>query len=99
MGCHTCHQKGYLARECPTIRVAAVTVDTGPEGGGAKKEMQSAGNRLLLLGRLAGCTVWFLVDTGSGVSLLVTKIWRIQKGSWRDTEADSVPWRDKPSSV
>ena len=50
MGCHTCHQKGYLARECPTIRVAAVTVDTGPEGGAAKKEMQSAGNRLLLLG-------------------------------------------------
>ena len=56
--------------------VAAVTVDAGSEQGAATEETWAVGNGLYLQGRIAGSKVSFLVDAGSGVSILAARIWR-----------------------
>ena len=55
--------------------VSAITIDTGPEVSAAKKKVQPLGNGLHFPGRVAGYTVRLLVDTGSSVSLLNTRVW------------------------
>ena len=50
-------------------------IKSKPKVGAAKEGTQPVGNGLYLSGRVAGATVWFLVDTGLGVSLLASKVW------------------------
>ena len=56
--------------------VAAVTVDGGSEKGAATEVTWAVGNGLYLQGQIAGSKVSFLVDAGSGVSILAAWIWR-----------------------
>ena len=56
--------------------VAAVTIDPGPQEGAATEELVMVGNGLYLPGRIEGKGVSFLVDTGSGVSILAARTWR-----------------------
>ena len=56
--------------------VAAVTIDAGPQEGAATEESVMVGNGLYLPGRIEGNGVSFLVDTGSGVSILAARTWR-----------------------
>ena len=53
--------------------VAAVTIDAGPQEGAATGESVMVGNGLYLPGRIEGNGVSFLVDTGSGVSILAAR--------------------------
>ena len=53
--------------------VAAVAIDAGPQEGAATEESVTIGNGLYLLGRIGGNGVSFLVDTGSGVSILAAR--------------------------
>ena len=62
--------------------VAAVAIDAGPQGGAATEESVTIGNGLYLLGRIGGSGVSFLVDTGSGVSILAARKWK----EWGRTE-------------
>ena len=52
--------------------VAAVAIDAGPQEGAAVM----VGNGLYLHGCIEGNGVSFLVDTGSGVSILAARTWR-----------------------
>ena len=56
--------------------VAAVTIDPGPKRGTAKERTQAVGNWLYLPGQVAGSVVNFLVNTGSGVSILAARVWK-----------------------
>ena len=56
--------------------VAAVAVDARPKQGAATEETWAVGTCLYLQGLIAGSKVSFLVDTGSGVSILAARIWR-----------------------
>ena len=56
--------------------VAAVAIDAGPQEGAATEESVTVGNGLYLPGRIKGNGVSFLVDTGSGVSILAALTWR-----------------------
>ena len=56
--------------------VAAVTIEAGPQEGAATEESVMVGNGLYLPGRIEGNGVSFLVDTGSGVSILAARTWR-----------------------
>ena len=56
--------------------VAAVTIDAGPQEGAAMEESVMVGNGLYLPGRIEGNGVSFLVDRGSGVSILAAPTWR-----------------------
>ena len=56
--------------------LAAVTIDAGPLEGAATEESVMVGNGLYLPGRIEGNGVSFLVDTGSGVSILAAQTWR-----------------------
>ena len=56
--------------------VAAVAIDAGPQEGAATEESVVVGNGLYLPGRIEGNGVSFLVDTGSGVSILAARTWR-----------------------
>ena len=62
--------------------VAAVAIDAGPQEGAATEESVTIGNGLYLPGRIGGNGVSFLVDTGSGVSILAARTWR----KWGRTE-------------
>ena len=55
---------------------AAVTIDTGPQEDAATEESVMVGNVLYLPGRIEGNGVSFLVNTGSGVSILAAWTWR-----------------------
>ena len=103
MECHSCHQKLHFARECPPTlltdvgetEVAAVTIDAGPQEGTAKEESVMVGNRLYLPGRIEGNGVSFLVDTGSGVSILAARTWR----KWGCAEDELTRYWGRLSSV
>ena len=56
--------------------VAAVTIDAGPQEGAATEETVMLGNGLYLPGQIEGNGVSFLVDTGSGVSIMAARTWR-----------------------
>ena len=56
--------------------VSAVAIDAGPQEGAATEESVMVGNGLYLPGWIEGNAVRFLVDTGSGVSLLAARTWR-----------------------
>ena len=56
--------------------VAAVTIDAGPQEGVAMEETMMVGNGLYLPGWIEGNRVSFLVDTGSGVSILAARTWK-----------------------
>ena len=73
------HQHG---RTLGKRTVAAVAIDAGPQGGAATEESVTIGNGLYLLGRIGGSGVSFLVDTGSGVSILAARKWK----EWGRTE-------------
>ena len=62
--------------------VAAVAIDAGPQEGAATEESVTIGNGLYLPGRIGGNGVSFLVDMGSGVSILAASTWR----KWGRTE-------------
>ena len=53
--------------------VATITIDAGPQEG---EETVMVGNELYLPRRIEGNRVSFLVDTGSGVSILAAQTWR-----------------------
>ena len=61
---------------------AAVAIDAGPQEVAATEESVMVGNGLYLPGRIGGNGVSFLVDTGSGVSILAARTWR----KWGRTE-------------
>ena len=62
----------------------------GPQGGAATEESVTIGNGLYLLGRIGGSGVSFLVDTGSGVSILAARKWK----EWGRTEDELTRyWR------
>ena len=67
------HQHG---RTLGKRRVVAVAIDAGPQEGTATEESVTIGNGLYLLGRIGGNGVSFLVDTGSGVSILAARTWK-----------------------
>ena len=56
--------------------VVAVAIDAGPQEGAATEESVTVRNGLYLPGRIGGNGVSFLVDTGSGVSILAARTWR-----------------------
>ena len=56
--------------------VAAVAIDAGPQEGVATEKSVTVGNGLYLPGWIEGNGVSFLVDTGSGVSILAAQTWR-----------------------
>ena len=68
---HTCHQKGHFA--LGKRIVATGTVDMGPDGGRGEEREDTAIQGCT--SRLVGQMVWFLVDTGTGVSLLAARTW------------------------
>ena len=70
MECHSCHQKGHFARECPT------NATEGRSGNGQTEERVMVGNGLYIPRRIEGNGVSYLVDTGSGVSILAARTWR-----------------------
>ena len=77
---------------------AAITIEAGPVGGMTKKEVQPLRNRLYLPAQVVVHTVRFLVDTGSGVSLLATRVWNVghdQKESCGGTGASCAPSKDE----
>ena len=53
--------------------VAAVTIDAGPQEGAATEESVMVGNGPYLPGRIEGNGFSFLIDTGSGVSILAAR--------------------------
>ena len=71
MECHSCHQKGHFARD-----------QHGRTLGKLTEESVTVGNGLYLPGWIGGNGVSFLVDTGSGVSILAARTWR----KWGHTE-------------
>ena len=56
--------------------VAAITIDAGSQEGAATEETVRVENGLYLPGWLKGNGVSFLVDMGSGVSILAARTWR-----------------------
>ena len=56
--------------------VADLAIDAGPQEGAATEESVTVGNGLYLPGRIGGNGVSFLVNTGSGVSILAARTWR-----------------------
>ena len=56
--------------------VAVVAIGAGPQEGAATEESVTVGNGLYLPGRIEGNGISFLVDTGSGVSILAAWTWR-----------------------
>ena len=75
--------------------VAAVAIDAGPQEGAATEESVTIGNGLYLLGRIGGNGVSFLVDTGSGVSILAARTWR----KWGRTEDELTRYWGRLCSV
>ena len=75
--------------------VAAVAIDAGPQGGAATEESVTIGNGLYLLGRIGGSGVSFLVDTGSGVSILAARKWK----EWGRTEDELTRYWGRLCSV
>ena len=75
--------------------VAAVAIDAGPQEGAATEESVTIGNGLYLPGRIGGNGVSFLVDTGSGVSILVARTWR----KWGRTEDELTRYWGRLCSV
>ena len=65
------------------------------EGGMAKEGTQVVGNRLYLPGCVGGSLVNFLVDTGSGVSILAARVWR----KWRRPENELQKYLGRLCSV
>ena len=86
------HQHG---RTLGKRTVAAVAIDTGPQEGAATEESVTIGNGLYLLGRIGGNGVSFLVDTGSGVSILVARTWK----EWGRTEDELTRYWGRLCSV
>ena len=75
--------------------VAAFAIDAGPQEGAATEEAVTIGNGLYLLGRIGGNVVSFLVDTGSGVSILAARTWR----KWGRTEDELTRYWGRLCSV
>ena len=75
--------------------VAAVAIDAGPQGGAATEESVTIGNGLYLLGKIGGSGVSFLVDTGSGVSILAARKWK----EWGRTEDELTRYWGRLCSV
>ena len=75
--------------------VAAVAIDAGPQGGAATEESVTIGNGLYLLGKIGGSGVSFLVDTGSGVSILAARQWK----EWGRTEDELTRYWGRLCSV
>ena len=75
--------------------VATVAIDAGPQEGAATEESVTIGNGLYLLGRIGGNGVSFLVDTGSGVSILAACTWR----KWGRTEDELTRYWGRLCSV
>ena len=74
------HQHG---RTLGKRTVAAVAINAGPQEGAATEELVTVGNGLYLFGRIGGNGVSFLVDTGSGVSILAARTWKKKDGTTR----------------
>ena len=78
--------------------VAAVAIDAGPQEDAATEESVTIGNGLYPLGRIGGNGVSFLVDTGSGVSvvtILAARTWR----KWGRTEDELTRYWGRLCSV
>ena len=75
--------------------VAAVTKEAGPQEGSATEETVMVGNGLYLPGRIEGNRVSFLVDTGSGVSILAAWTWR----KWGHAEGELTRYWGQLCSV
>ena len=86
------HQHG---RTLGKRTVAAVAINAGPQEGAATEESVTIGNGLYLLGRIGGNGVSFLVDTGSGVSILAAGKWK----EWGRTEDELTRYWGRLCSV
>ena len=75
--------------------VAAVTIDAGPQEGAATEETVMVGNGLYLPGWVEGNKVSFLVDMGSGVSILAARTWR----KWSRSESELTRYWGRLCSV
>ena len=75
--------------------VAAFAIDVGPQEGAATEESVTVGNGLYLAGQIGGNGVSFLVDTGSGVSILAARTWR----KWGRTEDELTRYWGRLCSV